>query len=177
MSDTPPLRAETMTEKQRAEDRDFYELALRLGGEDNPQCDRFCRWYAESQALSSRLSAVEAKQQHDEQKWRDYETHYILPCFKWAKDSGIDLEALVRDNVGKNCVELLVAALQRENADLREDRERLDWLEKKRKFGELDSIQFGPDAVVVYNEEDFDIGAAKTVREALDAAKEGPSDE
>ena len=46
-----------------------------------------------------------------EQKWREYERDYILPCFQWANEYGIDLRKLVRDNPGKNCVELLVRAV------------------------------------------------------------------
>lgn len=38
----------------------------------------------------------------------EYERDYILPCFKWAKEVGLDLEEAVRKNPGKNCVELLV---------------------------------------------------------------------
>ena len=46
-----------------------------------------------------------------ERKWRTYEREYILPCFDWATEYGIDLRELVRRNPGKNCVELLVRAL------------------------------------------------------------------
>ena len=49
--------------------------------------------------------------QHHELKWRLYENEYILPCFRWTKEQGIDLEKLVRDNPGHNCVELLVKEL------------------------------------------------------------------
>jgi hypothetical protein len=47
-------------------------------------------------------------------KWRDYENDYILPCFEWAKELGWDLEKMVTDNPGHNCVELLVEQLRLE---------------------------------------------------------------
>ena len=47
-------------------------------------------------------------------KWQEYERDYILPCFKWAKELGYDLEKAVSDHPGKNCVELLVMWLRAE---------------------------------------------------------------
>lgn len=44
-------------------------------------------------------------------KWLDYELEYILPCFRWAKECGIDLPALVAEAKG-NCVARLVGALR-----------------------------------------------------------------
>jgi hypothetical protein len=41
----------------------------------------------------------------------DYERDYVLPCFAWAKERGMDLQQMVFDNPGKNCVELLIDAL------------------------------------------------------------------
>jgi hypothetical protein len=49
-----------------------------------------------------------------------YERDYILPCFPWAKEAGIDLEALVGKNTGRTCVDLLVATLRRERDEARE---------------------------------------------------------
>jgi hypothetical protein len=55
-------------------------------------------------------------------RWWDYEQNYILPCFKWATECGIDLDQLVREKAGKNCVELLAdslrAALTAKDAEL-----------------------------------------------------------
>lgn len=44
-------------------------------------------------------------------KCQDYEIEYILPCFKWAEECGIDLRALVREG-GGNCVAKFVGALR-----------------------------------------------------------------
>ena len=52
-----------------------------------------------------------AEIERHEEKWQNYEQNYILPCFKWATEQGIDLHKLVRDNAGKNCIQLLVEAL------------------------------------------------------------------
>ncbi len=45
-------------------------------------------------------------------KWQDYERDFILPCFRWARELGLDLEQMVLANPGRNCVELLVSALR-----------------------------------------------------------------
>ena len=45
-------------------------------------------------------------------KWQEYERDYILPCFRWARELGIDLERMVLDSPGHNCVELLVSTLR-----------------------------------------------------------------
>jgi len=47
-----------------------------------------------------------------QKKWWNYEQEYILPCFKWAKESGIDLAEEIVKNPGHNCVEILVKQLQ-----------------------------------------------------------------
>jgi len=47
-----------------------------------------------------------------ERKWQEYERDYILPCFKWAEESGLDLHKAVAENPGRNCVDLLVRWLQ-----------------------------------------------------------------
>lgn len=51
----------------------------------------------------------------------DYERNYVLPTFTWAEEYGIDLQKLVMDNAGKNCVELLVRALAAQPAPARPD--------------------------------------------------------
>ena len=50
---------------------------------------------------------------HHRRKWREYENEYILPCFRWARELGFDLERMVIDNPGHNCVELLVSTLRK----------------------------------------------------------------
>jgi hypothetical protein len=54
-------------------------------------------------------------------KYREYEQNYILPCFRWADEIGFDLREAVKDNTGKNCVELLVAELRRRDTTARRD--------------------------------------------------------
>jgi hypothetical protein len=49
-------------------------------------------------------------------KWQEYERDYILPCFQWAKELGIDLEQRVLANPGHNCVETLVSILRRDRS-------------------------------------------------------------
>jgi hypothetical protein len=71
------------------------------------------KWNAE---VSSSAATPVFDARVDEQKWKEYEREYILPCFTWAKEYGIDLEKLVRDNAGHNCVELLVQELGRRAA-------------------------------------------------------------
>lgn len=58
------------------------------------------------------MSDLEKKFGEATQRWRLYENEFILPCFELAKKSGIDLHQLVIDKAGKNCVILLVEALQ-----------------------------------------------------------------
>lgn len=53
---------------------------------------------------------LEFARKQNQEKWQGYERDYIHPCFKWAKEMGIDLEALVREGKG-NCVERLVKTL------------------------------------------------------------------
>lgn len=50
---------------------------------------------------------------HHRSKWQEYEREYILPCFQWARELGFDLERMVIDNPGHNCVELLVSTLRK----------------------------------------------------------------
>ena len=60
------------------------------------------------------------------EKWQHYEREYILPCFDKAKKLGIDLEKLVRDNPGRNCVDLFIEARAKAERDAIEE-----WLEKE----------------------------------------------
>ena len=55
-------------------------------------------------------------------KWRDYETNYILPTFKWAEEMKIDLHALVAAG-GGNCVELFFRELRKRIEELEESLE------------------------------------------------------
>ncbi len=48
---------------------------------------------------------------YHKRRWIVYEQEYILPCFEWAKEIGIDLRQLVADNPGRNCVNVLVHTL------------------------------------------------------------------
>jgi hypothetical protein len=47
-------------------------------------------------------------------KWRQYEDEYVLPTFEWAKTIGYDLHEAVKNNPGKNCVQLLFTHLRTE---------------------------------------------------------------
>ena len=62
--------------------------------------------------LMRRLVQASAASQRHMEKWWEYEQKYILPCFQFAEESGIDLHAEVRNSPGTNCVVLLVRALQ-----------------------------------------------------------------
>ncbi len=85
---------------------------------DTPDCDA-CRNKA-AEPLAILLEEAERRgleQQAErasraERKWQEYERDYILPCFKWAEESGLDLHEAVLKNPGKNCVEILVRWLQ-----------------------------------------------------------------
>lgn len=61
--------------------------------------------------LKKKNQQLTAQVQYHKERWTNYEQNYILPCFKWAEERGIDLHALVRDHPGKNCVELLINAI------------------------------------------------------------------
>lgn len=52
-------------------------------------------------------------------KWTDYEQSYILPCFKWAEECGLDLRALIARG-GGNAVSLLVQALMQQAQEAKE---------------------------------------------------------
>ena len=68
-------------------------------------CDMISNRDAEIEGLKRELKIAN-------EKWQLYEKKYILPCFKWAKELNIDLENLVKENPGHNCVELLVKTLK-----------------------------------------------------------------
>ena len=72
---------------------------------------------AYDKGFSDGFDTKAAEQNYDEQKWREYERDYILPCFHWAKEDGIDLESLVKANPSRNCVELYVNALRERGGD------------------------------------------------------------
>lgn len=57
------------------------------------------------------LEAEHTERMRERSKWWDYEQEFILPCFKWAEEMGIDLRDLVATTPGRNCVDLLVHAL------------------------------------------------------------------
>ena len=58
------------------------------------------------------LSEALARAERAERKWQEYERDYILPCFRWAEELGYDLHQAVRDNPGRNCVDLFVRWLR-----------------------------------------------------------------
>ena len=58
------------------------------------------------------LSETLARAEQAERKWQEYERDYILPCFKWAEELGYDLHEAVRENPGRNCVDLFVRWLR-----------------------------------------------------------------
>jgi len=60
-----------------------------------------CGWCLLDQRDKLELSLREATE-----KWKTYEREYILPLFKRAREAGMNLEALVMENPGQNCVQL-----------------------------------------------------------------------
>jgi len=64
------------------------------------------------QRLFATIDAQREKWQEERKKWQEYEREYVLPCFQWARELGFDLERMVIDNPGHNCVELLVSTLR-----------------------------------------------------------------
>jgi len=89
--------------KRGAHDEDAAEHAI--------ECERAV---ATLDRLEQRLVDAEARAEEHRKKWRGYEQDYILPCFKWAEEDGIDLQALATDSAGRNCVDLYVHALRQE---------------------------------------------------------------
>jgi len=66
---------------------------------------------AEARTGSAAVEALSRKLAAATDKWRNYEDNYILPCFSWAKAAGLDLNALVRQHAGRNCVDVLISTL------------------------------------------------------------------
>jgi hypothetical protein len=62
--------------------------------------------------LREQLAAAREQARTAERKWQEYERDYILPCFRWAKEMGFDLEKLVHERAGKNCVVLFVEEIR-----------------------------------------------------------------
>jgi hypothetical protein len=69
-------------------------------------------WAKENGELQDRIAALEAKNELERKKWEKYEQQYILPLFDKAKADGWSLEDVVRENPGKNCVELFVERIR-----------------------------------------------------------------
>lgn len=88
-------------------------LYLQLEG-DSWHCD-VCEVHALRTALA---------QSHE--KWQTYERDYILPAFVWANEIGLDLQAVVLEHPGKNCIELLVEHLRTALAAERAKREQAE---------------------------------------------------
>jgi len=61
--------------------------------------------------LRAEVDRLRADVAHLNERWQTYEREYILPCFTWARGAGIDLERLVRESPGRNCVDLFVHEL------------------------------------------------------------------
>lgn len=72
------------------------------------------------------LDAARVENVRLDAKWREYERDYVLPCFRWATDAGFDLEALVREKAGKNCVELFGERLRQDRDAARVESARLE---------------------------------------------------
>lgn len=51
---------------------------------------------------------------------RNYEQEYILPCFKWATEAGLDLRKAISKNAGHNCVEILIKWLMSKSKEYSE---------------------------------------------------------
>jgi hypothetical protein len=62
-------------------------------------------------ADAKRIKALEVERSRLDEKWREYETHYILPLFDRATKMGFDLQQMVHDNPGKNCSMLFADVL------------------------------------------------------------------
>jgi hypothetical protein len=82
--------------------------------------DKLAEAYRRQAEAVNRASALEVQLQAAIAKWQDYEKNYILPTFGWAEklDPKVELEQLVRDNPGKNCVELLFKHMLARISDL-----------------------------------------------------------
>jgi len=50
---------------------------------------------------------------YHENKWRVLERDYVLPLFGIAEEMGFDLQQMVHDNPGRNCVQLFVEEVRK----------------------------------------------------------------
>ena len=93
-----------------------YMNILTMWKDPPEQDDRWIQKLAQAcDMISNRDAEIEGLKREFKranEKWQLYEQKYILPCFKWAEEEGIDLKKLVKENPGKNCVELLVKTLK-----------------------------------------------------------------
>ena len=81
---------------------------------EHPDHERFRSvFFAKNGCLACQCESLSESLKASEQKWTIYEQEYILPCFDWAAEVGIDLRQLVRDNPGKNCVRLLFEEMRK----------------------------------------------------------------
>jgi hypothetical protein len=81
------------------------------------ECERQLRASRDQRDASLKdADALRSERDAATDKWHEYERDYILPCFQWAKELGIDLEQMVLDNPGRNCVEILVSTLRRDRS-------------------------------------------------------------
>jgi hypothetical protein len=63
--------------------------------------------------FKAEADTLRADRDEARKKWQEYEREYVLPCFRWARELGLDLERMVIDSPGHNCVELLVSTLRK----------------------------------------------------------------
>ena len=93
-----------------------YMNILTMWKDPPEQDDRWIQKLAQAcDMISNRDAEIEGLKigfKRANEKWRLYEEKYILPCFKWAEEEGIDLKKLVKENPGHNCVELLFKTLK-----------------------------------------------------------------
>ena len=93
---------------------------------DHCQAEEFCPARAPRESVKvggnpyheSTIDQLRRENVRLDDKWRDYEENYILPCFAWARDAGIDLPTLVSEAKG-NCVERLVQTLRAQRDEAR----------------------------------------------------------
>jgi hypothetical protein len=72
---------------------------------------RFIAMQEQTTKLMERVVNLLDEQGRLNAKCQTYENSYILPVFQWAKGLGMNLEQVVKENPGKNCVELFFNAL------------------------------------------------------------------
>jgi len=63
--------------------------------------------------LRNKLDAMTAENKRNFDKWWAYEQEYILPCFKWADQCGINLRDLVDEAKGNSTVRFFGALQER----------------------------------------------------------------